>query len=203
MERDELMAQGQTRLAELEARLDTAREEVASLTRERDNLADTVSQSRHRIVALEDGFNVTFGKIVGLNTANNQLMSEKEKFRKEASWLNQVAGYHRGYAGTMREVEVSAEEQEDKQALTKWLASMIGRDFTVPDLSTSDLTFVGGRVFFVNGMSTGQIAYHDAEGRLTGFCFTAVRTNPTAIRRLGKTAISILSLGAKTVSAMF
>ncbi|MGI9437236.1 MAG: anti-sigma factor family protein [Geminicoccaceae bacterium] len=37
---------------------------------------------------------------------------------------------------------------------------------------SAGLTFVGGRVFFVNGMPTGLIAYHDREGKLTGFRFT-------------------------------
>jgi len=48
---------------------------------------------------------------------------------------------------------------------------MLGYSFTVPDLSAAGLTFVGGRVFAVNGMPTGQIAYHDQDGQLTGFCF--------------------------------
>jgi len=116
--------------------------------------------------------NTSLAKIVTLNTANDRLAAEKTKVQVEASWLHQVAGYHRGYAGTMREVEVSAEQQAKKQMLTTWLASMMGRDFPVPDLSEADLTFIGGRVFFVNGVPTGQIAFHDTEGRLTGFCFT-------------------------------
>lgn len=185
-ERVDMIQQGQARLTDLEERFNTASKEVADLTTERDNLAAKVAQSRQRIVALEGNFNATLGKIVGLNTANNQLASEKEQYRREASWLNQVAGYHRGYAGSMREVEISAKEQENKKMLTKWLASMMGQDFAVPDLSDSDLTFIGGRVFFVNGKPTGQIAYHDEEGRLTGFCFTANPDKPNSDPELGQ-----------------
>jgi len=78
----------------------------------------------------------------------------------------------------MREVEVTAAEEDETQALTKWLANTMGRDVTVPDLSRVNLTFVGGRVFFVDGKPTAQIAYHDDQGRLTGFCFTAKPGNP-------------------------
>ena len=60
----------------------------------------------------------------------------------------------------MREVEITAKHQEQGQMLTKWLGRTLGRSFTVPTLE--GLTFVGGRVFFVNGVPTGQIAYHDS-----------------------------------------
>ena len=129
-----------------------------------------IEQGRERVASLEDDLNDARGQIAGLNQSSGLLLAETERLRKQGSWLNQVVGYHRGYAGTMREVEVSAEEQRKKQALTKWLGSTFGGPFTVPDLE--GLTFVGGRVFFVNGVPTGQIAYHDSEGRLTGFCFT-------------------------------
>lgn len=90
--------------------------------------------------------------------------------------LAQVAGYHLGYAGQLREVEVSAEAQADSQALTKWLSGQLGREIVVPDLSDFELKFVGGRLFYVNGQPVGQIAYHDAEGRLTDFC---LKRNPS------------------------
>jgi anti-sigma factor RsiW len=38
------------------------------------------------------------------------------------------------------------------------------------------MTFIGGRLFFVNGWPVGQIAYHDRDGRLFGFC---LKRNPT------------------------
>jgi anti-sigma factor RsiW len=39
------------------------------------------------------------------------------------------------------------------------------------------LTFVGGRVLpTLDGVSVGQIAYHDSEGLLTAFC---LKRNPT------------------------
>ena len=168
----EARQRGQEQVGVVEGQLAKSRERLTNLTAEHDNLVGKVKKSRERIAALESTLNTSLAKVVSLNTANDRLAAENHRYQAEASWLNQVAGYHRGYAGTMREVEVSAEQQANKQMLTKWLASILGRDFTVPDLSKADLTFIGGRVFFVNGVPTGQIAYHDAEGRLTGFCFT-------------------------------
>jgi len=155
--RDQQLSEVRTTLAE-------ADQEATELTSERDSLAARTEQDRDRIAALEDDLNGAVGELVALRTTNDRL-------REEGSWLSQVVGYHRLYAGTPREVEVSAAEEQDKQALTKWLAKMLGHSFTVPDLSAAGLTFVGGRVFAVNGIPTGQIAYHDREGRLTGFCF--------------------------------
>ncbi|MDH3770786.1 MAG: hypothetical protein OET79_07355, partial [Nitrospirota bacterium] len=167
--------------AELETEMAGLRSDLAEavLTQEttQARLAAAVERGQQRVVALEDDLDVAEQQIAeldqtvaGLNRTNNLLLTETERLRKEGSWIAQVVGYHRGYAGSMREVEISAEQQEEKQMLTKWLGSTFGRSFTVPELD--GLTFIGGRVFFVSGIPTGQIAYHDAEGRLTGFCFT-------------------------------
>ena len=87
---------------------------------------------------------------------------------KRAGWLNQVAGYHRGYAGSMKEVEFT-----DKQVgpLLTWLTRKLGRPVTAPNLTYYGMEFIGGRLFFVNGMPVAQLAYHDQQGRLLGFCF--------------------------------
>lgn len=144
---------------------------TTELATERDALAGQIEQSSERIAALEDDLDGALGELVSSRSTNDQLAAETEQLREQGSWLNQVVGYHRLYAGTPREVEVSAAEQEGQQALTNWFKSMLGRNFSVPDLSAAGLTFVGGRVFAVNGIPTGQIAYHDRQGQLTGFCF--------------------------------
>jgi len=107
-----------------------------------------------------------------LSQTNDDLLADVDRLRLRSDWVTQVVGYHRGYAGTPHEVEISAEEQRSEQALTKWMKNVLGEDFTVPDLSEAGMTFIGGRVFFVNGVATGQFAYHDDQGRLTGFCLT-------------------------------
>ena len=74
-------------------------------------------------------------------------------------------------------MEGSDEAKLSEQALVAWFEKKLGRSFTVPKLD--GLEFVGGRVFFVNGVPTGQIAYHDELGRLTGFCFSPAPSDQT------------------------
>ena len=134
-----------------------------------------IRQDKERIRALESDVDRERVQSTNARQTAELLLTETERLQEQGSWIQQVAGYHRGYAGTMREVELT-----DADGLSKWLGSMFrGRSFSVPDLSLAGLTFVGGRVFFVNGMPTGQIAYHDPEGRLLGFCFTQSGDNDT------------------------
>ena len=154
-------------------------EEAVGLRRERDELAQAVD----RLTAVVDQGEAS------LTTARAQLASARqqsaafetalETLRRQTGWLAQVAGYHIGYAGKPREVEVSAKEQTDSQALSKWLSKELGHEITIPqDLPMEGgLTFVGGRVLYtIDGQPIGQIAYHDSIGRLTAFC---LKRNPT------------------------
>lgn len=165
----------------LESELAGLRDDLTDVTLARDTAkARVVAErelSQQRITALEDDLGDAREtveslnlRVARLNQTNDLLLAEAEDLRKQNSWIAQVLGYHRGYAGTMREVEVSAKAERDQQMLTRWFRNTFGQSFTIPDLE--GLTFIGGRVFFVNGVPTGQIAYHDQQGRLTGFCFT-------------------------------
>ena len=196
--RDDLtdqLADVETKLASVTTARDNAESEATTVKTElaviRDDLAGVTlarntaqaritaerELARQRVAALEedltdareavDSLNL---RVARLNQTNDLLLAETEDLRKQNSWIAQVLGYHRGYADSMREVEVSAKAERDKQMLTKWFRDTFGRSFSIPELD--GLTFVGGRVFFVNGVPTGQIAYHDEQGRLTGFCFT-------------------------------
>ena len=136
-----------TSRADANAELNTARNEIASLQTSQDQLAQQLA-ARER----------------SLSASEQQLAS----LARSASWLHQIAGYHRGYAGSMREVEFRADQIGP---LLTWLSRSLGRAVTVPDLTDHDLRFIGGRLFFVNGMPVAQLAYHDRLGRLMGFCF--------------------------------
>ena len=129
------------------AELNAARQDIAELQTSQGQLAQQLA-SRDRT----------------LDATEQQLASLAER----TSWLNQIAGYHRGYAGSMKEVEFRADQIGP---LLTWLSRSLGRAVTVPDLTEHDLRFIGGRLFFVNGMPVAQLAYHDRLGRLTGFCF--------------------------------
>ncbi len=175
----DLQAQKETLVADLSARdqqfnetkaaLAETEQQIAELASERETLAAKVTQHQQALVAAQRDLETTRQQSAGFQTAFEQL-------RQQTGWLRQVAGYHLGYAGSMREVEVTAEQQQKTQMLTKWLSKTLGGDFAIPDLSDAGMTFIGGRVFFVNGVPVGQIAYHDSQGRLTGFCF---KRNPT------------------------
>ena len=136
-----------TSRAEAVAELDAARQDIAELQASQGKLAQQLATRDRTLAATEQ-----------------QLASVSER----ASWLNQIAGYHRGYAGSMREVEFRADQIGP---LLTWLSRSLGRAVTVPDLTDHDLRFIGGRLFFVNGMPVAQLSYHDRLGRLTGFCF--------------------------------
>ncbi|MEM9670711.1 MAG: hypothetical protein AAF950_17490 [Pseudomonadota bacterium] len=136
-----------TSRAEAVAELDAAQQDIAELQTRQGQLALQLA-SRDRT----------------LDTTEQQLASVTER----ASWLNQIAGYHRGYAGSMKEVEFRADQIGP---LLTWLSRSLDRAVTVPNLTDHDLRFIGGRLFFVNGMPVAQLAYHDRLGRLTGFCF--------------------------------
>lgn len=167
--------------ATLETELATLRDDLTRVTLARYTAQARITAerelTRQRVTALEDDLTETLEtvdslnlRVARLNQTNDLLLAETNDLRKQNSWIAQVVGYHRGYAGSMREVEVSAKAERDQQMLTKWFRNTFGRSFSIPELD--GLTFVGGRIFFVNGVPTGQIAYHDEQGRLTGFCFT-------------------------------
>ncbi len=163
-------------LAETQAtRQDEANTEIQRLTAELDSIyasraeaESDLDAAQKEIAELEAGQNRLTQQLAARNrtliTTEQQLASLTER----ASWLNQIAGYHRGYAGSMKEVEFRADQIGP---LLTWLSRSLDRAVTVPDLTDHDLRFIGGRLFFVNGMPVAQLAYHDRLGRLTGFCF--------------------------------
>ena len=174
-EREALAAavgRGDQELEEAQVALAALDDEAAKLRRERDALIASVEQGQGELSTARAQLASTQQQSAAFQTALDTL-------RAQTGWLAQVAGYHIGYAGKLREVEVKAKEQQDSQALTKWLSNELGSEITVPrSLPMPDgLTFVGGRVLYtIDGQPIGQIAYHDSEGRLTAFC---IKRNPT------------------------
>ena len=152
-------------LADLERQAD-------ELAAERQALAADVAQGREALTTAE-------AELASVRQQSEAFQTGLELLRQQTGWLAQVAGYHIGYAGKPREVEVSAKEQAGSQALTKWLSNELGRPITIPRNlpMKGGLTFVGGRVLpTLDGVSVGQIAYHDNQDRLTAFC---LKRNPT------------------------
>ena len=106
-------------------------------------IAGQSSDERDELLEAVDRLTVSVNQgEVSLTTARAQLASARQRsaafetaletLRRQTGWLAQVAGYHIGYAGKPREVEVSANEQTDSQALSKWLSNELGRSITIP-----------------------------------------------------------------------
>jgi len=83
-------------------------------------------------------------------------------------WLAQIADYHGVYAEQGRHlVEVSAEEADHIQS---WLSANVGTTIRIPDLTSSGLTFEGGRLLVAAGQPVAQLMYTDATGRVVALC---------------------------------
>jgi len=150
------------------ARLD---DEATELRRERDALASVVDQGQGELT-------IARAQLASAQQQSDAFQTALETLRAQTGWLAQVAGYHIGYAGKPREVEVKA-NQWNSRPLSNWLSSELGQEITIPrDLPMQGgLTLVGGRVLYtIDGQPVGQIAYHDSQGRLTAFC---IKRNPT------------------------
>ncbi len=156
-------------------------DEAAGLRRERDELAQAVDRLTAAVDQGESSLAAAQAQLASAQQQSVAFETALETLRRQTGWLAQVAGYHIGYAGKPREVEVSAKEQTDRQALSKWLSNELGRPIAIPQNlpMQGGLTFVGGRVLYtIDGQPIGQIAYHDSEGRLTAFC---IKRNPTRV----------------------
>ena len=163
-------------LAEAQAtRQDEADKEIQRLTAELDSVTisraeaeSDLDAAQKEIAELEAGQNRLTQQLAARDRTLSTTEQRLASLTDSTSWLNQIAGYHRGYAGSMKEVEFRADQIGP---LLTWLSRSLDRAVTVPDLTDHDLRFIGGRLFFVNGMPVAQLAYHDRLGRLTGFCF--------------------------------
>jgi anti-sigma factor RsiW len=161
-------------LAVLQSRLAGLEAENRQLATENQAAEQAAAAAQRQLAAMESSVRDLEARL-STAAANTEELAE---LRRRSDWVAQVIGYHRLYAGNMHEVEIKTEA-----GLVTWLRMFFDREITVPDLSEFGMEFVGGRVFSVDGQPVGQIAYHDREGRLTGFCFkTAEDGEQTGVR---------------------
>lgn len=89
-------------------------------------------------------------------------------------WLEDIADYHRVYAGQERHlVEVPASEADH---IETWLTKTVGAQVRVPDLSQHGLTFQGARLLVAAGKPVSQLMFKDAEGRVVALCLIQTDT---------------------------
>ncbi|OBZ93237.1 membrane protein [Pararhizobium polonicum] len=85
------------------------------------------------------------------------------------TWLDDIADYHRIYARQTAEhlVEVPAGNSK----IESWLASNVGVNFTLPDLTGKGLTFEGARLLVAAGKPVAQLMYKNEDGDVFAICF--------------------------------
>jgi anti-sigma factor RsiW len=72
--------------------------------------------------------------------------------------FDEIADYHTMYAREdEHQVEVSAAQPAQ---IEQWLGNRLHRRLHIPDLSNRTLTFIGARLFVVDGMPVAQFIYH-------------------------------------------
>lgn len=93
------------------------------------------------------------------------------------TWLDDIADYHRIYSRQTAEhlVEVPAGNTK----IESWLASSIGVNFALPDLSDKGLTFEGARLLVAAGKPVAQLMYKDEDGDVFAICFLKSRPGTT------------------------
>ena len=86
------------------------------------------------------------------------------------TWLDDIADYHRIYSRQTAEhlVEVPA---SSGAKIEGWLASSVGVNFSLPDLSTRGLTFEGARLLVAGGKPVAQLMYKNEDGDVFAICF--------------------------------
>lgn len=154
-DRQRLQAERQT--AELAAA--TAEQRLASLEAEIQDATSRLATVVAGLTSAEAGRQEAVQQVVGLEA----------DLAASRSWLGQIAQYHRVYASTARRhlVEVTADELDHIQT---WMTGMLGRDITVPDLSSLGVTFAGARLLGINEKPVAQLVYLDADDQPLALC---------------------------------
>ncbi|MDW5312826.1 anti-sigma factor [Rhizobium sp. PL01] len=107
------------------------------------------------------------GFIIGKTSHDD---AQQVKMAAARTWLDDIADYHRIYARQTAEhlVEVPASAGGKIEG---WLASNVGVNFSLPDLSSKGLTFKGARLLVAAGKPVAQLMYKDQDGDVFAICF--------------------------------
>ncbi|MEO1536338.1 MAG: anti-sigma factor [Pseudomonadota bacterium] len=110
---------------------------------------------------------------LGLGGAGGYMtgVSQETQVAAAPGWLQDIADYHRVYAGQVRHlVEVGADEAPH---IRTWLSNTVGAPVPTPDLTEHGLTFRGARLLVAAGKPVAQLMYTDAEDRVVALCLIA------------------------------
>lgn len=110
-------------------------------------------------------------------------------------WLEDIADYHRVYAGQQRHlVEVPASEADHIQT---WLTKTVGTEVRVPDLSDHGLTFQGARLLVAAGKPVAQLMFTDAQNRVVALCLIQTQTPADGFNQRVIDGFEMVSWGGK------
>lgn len=111
-------------------------------------------------------------------------------------WLEDVAQYHRIYAGQTRHlVEVPATEAAH---IETWLSNVTGTAVVIPDLAGQGLTFEGGRLLVAAGKPVAQLIYTDVDGAVVALCLIRTETPAEGFSTRQVGGFDMVSWGAGT-----
>lgn len=86
------------------------------------------------------------------------------------TWLDDIADYHRIYSRQTAEHLVEVPASGDGR-IESWLASSVGVNFSLPDLSARGLSFEGARLLVTGGKPVAQLMYRNEDGDVFAICF--------------------------------
>ena len=94
------------------------------------------------------------------------------------TWLDDIADYHRIYSRQTAEHLVEVRASGDGK-IESWLASSVGVNFSLPNLSASGLTFEGARLLVAAGKPVAQLMYKNEDGDVFAICFLKSKPGAT------------------------
>jgi anti-sigma factor RsiW len=90
------------------------------------------------------------------------------------TWLDDIADYHRIYSRQTAEHLVEVPASRDGR-IESWLASSVGVNFSLPDLSARGLRFEGARLLVTGGKPVAQLMYRNDDGDVFAICFLKIK----------------------------
>jgi anti-sigma factor RsiW len=131
--------------------------------------------------------------MIGLGAGYLGGLNQSQQVAVAPGWLEDIADYHRVYAGQKRHlVEVGADEADHIQT---WLTNTVGAQVLIPDLAAEGLEFRGARLLVAAGKPVAQLMYTDPEGAVVALCLIQSETPRDGFATRSINAFEMVSWG--------
>ncbi|CAN7307145.1 anti-sigma factor [Pararhizobium sp. LjRoot235] len=111
------------------------------------------------------------GYIIGRTSSDS---AQPANVAAARTWLDDIADYHRIYSRQTAEHLVEVPASGDGR-IESWLASSVGVNFSLPDLSARGLSFEGARLLVTGGKPVAQLIYRNEDGDVFAICFLKIK----------------------------